>query len=372
MRKLDSLMSTHWFLAPALIMSAFILNTVVVFVSNTGVYGCTNAQVSNDNYTLITPPGWAFAIWGAIFTWEGIACVYCSLSRFNDNSRLIVDGRWIGAWLCTCVIQSAWSIVFCQSVYVAAVLLFLIFFSLLFQQQYALRRLSSLSAGPSGVGVSGGSAVLSDVKRFALYLITIAPFSLHLGWVLAASLVGLNITFVHPGSHSPATVLAAALGSLLMLFALALSVGVFGTPMARNTIDGGFVGGVVWALAAISRHDPRPVRTSVGMYSFSAVVTDAIKSAAACAAIVLAVSFLVSFLLRRLLGSPLCRPMLHNATPPAPPSTSPTHIGGAACFNAVEQTVMHTPSQHNNRVAHGIGSQPEPAVPMMSSNENSS
>ena len=34
------------------------------------------ADVSDTHETFITPAGWAFAIWGIIYTWVGVGVVY--------------------------------------------------------------------------------------------------------------------------------------------------------------------------------------------------------------------------------------------------------------------------------------------------------
>ena len=56
-----------------------------------GIFGPTNTQLSAKYQTLVTPAGWAFAIWGPIFIWEGIFAIVQMLPRFRSNP-IIQDG----------------------------------------------------------------------------------------------------------------------------------------------------------------------------------------------------------------------------------------------------------------------------------------
>ena len=53
----------------------YVLNVVVTYLSMTGIFGPTNSDLSQKYQTLVTPAGWAFSIWGAIFILEGIFVV---------------------------------------------------------------------------------------------------------------------------------------------------------------------------------------------------------------------------------------------------------------------------------------------------------
>ena len=56
-------------------MLAYLVNLGITYGSLTGAFGATNEELSEKYQTLVTPAGYAFAIWGAIFTWEGIFAV---------------------------------------------------------------------------------------------------------------------------------------------------------------------------------------------------------------------------------------------------------------------------------------------------------
>eukprot|EP00438_Fugacium_kawagutii_P035466 Skav216647 [mRNA] locus=scaffold1255:244088:244471:+ [translate_table: standard] len=56
-------------------MLAYLVNLGITYGSLTGAFGATNQELSEKYQILITPAGYAFAIWGAIFTWEGVFAV---------------------------------------------------------------------------------------------------------------------------------------------------------------------------------------------------------------------------------------------------------------------------------------------------------
>lgn len=155
---------------------AYIINAVVVGSSQFGWLGATNEEISDDNLTFVTPAGWAFSIWGVIFLFELIFVVWGALPS-NRGMRIIDDG--VGCWFAIAnVVQAAWSLTFAQELLiVSAVLLCAIAFSL-------------------GMAV----VCLSKFKRAqTIQCLSVAfwtvhfPIGLHAGWVLAASLVNINV-----------------------------------------------------------------------------------------------------------------------------------------------------------------------------------
>jgi hypothetical protein len=65
---------------------AFAINFIVVGLSNFGVWGRTNADLSDSIPTLVTPIGYAFSIWGVIFISETIFVVWQSLPKKQKKS----------------------------------------------------------------------------------------------------------------------------------------------------------------------------------------------------------------------------------------------------------------------------------------------
>ena len=50
-----------------------------------GIIPLSAADVSDQYEVFITPIGWAFAIWGIIYTWLGVALVYGKARDVNKN-----------------------------------------------------------------------------------------------------------------------------------------------------------------------------------------------------------------------------------------------------------------------------------------------
>lgn len=81
---------------------------VIAWLSNTGVFGPTNGDISDRYPTLIVAAGYAFAIWGPIFVLDVIYGTRQAFDRASDE-RL----RRIRPWTATgFALTSAWMIVF--------------------------------------------------------------------------------------------------------------------------------------------------------------------------------------------------------------------------------------------------------------------
>ena len=70
--------------AAALAAAAWFLQALAVQAGNTRLFGLlppsvrwyTNSDMSDKYFSLVTPAGWAFAIWALIYAWELIGLVY--------------------------------------------------------------------------------------------------------------------------------------------------------------------------------------------------------------------------------------------------------------------------------------------------------
>mmetsp|Transcript_11237 Transcript_11237/g.15682 ORF Transcript_11237/g.15682 Transcript_11237/m.15682 type:complete len:184 (-) Transcript_11237:165-716(-) len=155
---------------------AFAIQTGITYLSQTGILGKTNKEVSDKYFSLTTPAGYAFAIWGVIFTWEGVFMVN---QLFNPTISVPLAQWWISANVC----QSLWSFTFAQEAMVPSATLL------------------------SGIAVSlYGCIGLAEKQSFWLVR---APISLHAGWVTVAALLNWNLTLVKFHASSNTQVLAA-------------------------------------------------------------------------------------------------------------------------------------------------------------------
>ncbi|CAJ1423559.1 unnamed protein product [Effrenium voratum] len=199
---------------------AFVLNLGITYGSLTGIFGKTNTDLSAKYQTLVTPAGWAFSIWGPIFIWEGVFAATQMCQKWRDSSVVVSMTPF---WLAACAFQCLWTVTFAQE-------------QILLSCICMLGILLSLLAG----------IAWTDRRMFPAsdFWLLRAPFSLHGGWIVAASAVNINV-LGDRFQAEPDTQLALAIVSLGVVFAL---VSRFGTAPRGDAI---ICLVAAWALAAI-------------------------------------------------------------------------------------------------------------------------
>jgi len=178
-------------------VGAYIINLVITYVSITGAFGDTNTDLSKKYQTLVTPAGWAFSIWGPIFIWEGVFTVAQLVPKYRASKVLPAIAPF---WWAACIFQIGWSLVFAQDLVALALVLMLCI-------------LASL------LGVLWRRDAV-EIDSFAEYWLLRAPFSLHAGWIIAASAVNTNV-LADCLRSPPATLLGFAVVSFAVVFASA-------------------------------------------------------------------------------------------------------------------------------------------------------
>lgn len=167
--------------------------------------GQKTAAVSDANFTLITPAGYVFAIWGVIYLLLGIFVVYQALpgQRGKEYSDKI---GWL--FVLSCTINIAWLFVWQYEYLGPSVLLI---FALLATLVAIYRRL----------GIGRSKADLRE--KLAVQL----PFSVYLGWIAIACIADAAATLVAYGWNgfgiAPATwaILVVAVAWAITLLVLA-------------------------------------------------------------------------------------------------------------------------------------------------------
>ena len=181
---------------------------VAAYAANAGATYCigalglfdapTNAELSEKYQTIVTPAGWAFAIWGVIFTMQLVWSTVQLLPSFRANP-LVIDGvGWY--YLAVCGAQIAWTVTFSFELMLLALffMLSILYFLLkIVSSQYKL----------------GGAVTTRD------YWLLKFPFSIHAGWIVAASLVNINLVLVKYGTRGSVQFVMAILSLVLLLLA---------------------------------------------------------------------------------------------------------------------------------------------------------
>ena len=193
--------------------------------------GAEVGEISDQNRTLATPAGYAFAIWGPIFLLIGAYAVYQALPGQREN-RLLRRIGWpiVGA----CLGNALWEIIFPQRLFVPAQLTIVAIFA-------------CLAVAFGGLAREARERSLTGAERWLVAL----PLGLLFGWLSAATLVGLGATLraigLLPGGASE-TFAAAALLLLCGGIATLVLLRWRAIPAAGLLA---YVAAVVWALIAV-------------------------------------------------------------------------------------------------------------------------
>jgi len=168
-------------------MLAYLANVSITYGSLTGAFGATNEELSEKYQTLVTPAGYAFAIWGPIFIWEGIFAVAQMFPSLSTSKVVETVTPW---WNCACLFQIGWTLFFAQD------------------------RIQGALVCMLGILVSLLTLILRtdylpeiSIKE---YFLLRAPFSLHCGWIIAATVLNINVLADYNMS-SPETMLMFAM-----------------------------------------------------------------------------------------------------------------------------------------------------------------
>ena len=207
-------------------IAAFIITlTINGLVANTTLIGGrTTAQVSDTYFTLITPAGYVFAIWGIIYVLLGIFVVYQALPR-NRNSAFLKQVSAL--FILSSTLNVLWLFLW-QYDYIG--------FSLIVM--FAL--LTSLAAIYLRLKIGKSNAPLKQ-KTF-VHL----PFSVYIGWITVASAANVAATLSWAG-----WITWTATDAVWAILAIAVALGVTVVVLAsRRDIAYALV--ILWALIGIA------------------------------------------------------------------------------------------------------------------------
>lgn len=175
-----------------------------------GMFGLkTTAQVSATYQTLVTPASWTFFIWAFIFAFQAAWAVAQLLQDFRVMPLVTAVG-W--NYVVVCVCQIAWTITFCIEIIWGAMIAMVGILLFLFRIC---------------------SAQSSIEAESYLYWALKFPMTLHYGWIIAATVLNLNVLlvsldiadtyqyYVALGSISSLMLVACAISDLVVLLVLA-------------------------------------------------------------------------------------------------------------------------------------------------------
>eukprot|EP00892_Ulva_mutabilis_P010349 jgi/Ulvmu1/7687/UM038_0119.1 len=215
----------------------FIATLLITYLSQTGVFGDTNSEISNQRPTPITPEGWTFSIWGIIFSGQAAALIYLLIRRRSSDvefKRSAVKSLWL--WLCIgWAAEAAWTVVFALNTRAALSVcagLLITSFGAFCAALYAVLPLRP------GAFDCGGSAIMRHLLA--------ASIAINAAWLSVATVLGLLIATAanHPGND-----LQAAAITLVVIAAVAgAAIAVSGACVSYSLT-------LAWAFAGVATKD---------------------------------------------------------------------------------------------------------------------
>jgi hypothetical protein len=183
---------------------AYILNIFFTYgVGTAGLIGTPgNAELSDKYQTIVTPKADAFLIWIFIFMFQLIFTVAQVLPKFR-STPMVQDG--VGYWYClVAAMQIGWTFSFTYEIIPLSLAFMLALYASLMTLLYSQYQAKS------------------DNTLWEFWL-TRFPFSLHGGWITAASALNVNVQLV--ASSAPSDIqLAVSIVSLAVLHAISVWV----------------------------------------------------------------------------------------------------------------------------------------------------
>jgi hypothetical protein len=165
------------FLVVFVTVSLIVMNSL----SNARVFGPqTNGDVSRKYDTLVTPAGYAFAIWGLIFLGLLGFAFYQALPSQRHNPRFRTAGPW---YILNGIGNAIWSPIFNQEWIGIALMVILIMVGSLFMVMEHLR-----------INPRTELAMMRPVKPGETWLARL-PFSIYFGWLSVATLLNITLWF---------------------------------------------------------------------------------------------------------------------------------------------------------------------------------
>lgn len=170
-----------------LVVFSVVTMIVMNYLSNARVFGgLTNGEVSDKYHTLITPAGYAFAIWGLIFLGLLAFAIHQALPSQRTNPRFRAVGWWV---VLNTLCNAIWSPLFNnERIGVALIVILVMLFSAAIIEQRLLMQYRIPVVAPdldATLPESPASAAETWLARI--------PFSIYFGWLTVATILNISV-----------------------------------------------------------------------------------------------------------------------------------------------------------------------------------
>jgi hypothetical protein len=202
---------------------SFAANVAVTYgIGVAGLFDLPSNTVQSEKYqTIVTPVGWAFSIWGIIFLSQGIWALLQVVAFFTGSlPALYVDTiRTVSCnYVLVVISQAAWTLVFASDWILLSTLMMVLILWNLGMIVYSMDRQNRLNQAAEEEDDTPVNNSYNNVGLYVgKYLLLEFPFSIHFGWILAATVVNGNVALVAEGFGASLQYFAAIAGLVLLL-----------------------------------------------------------------------------------------------------------------------------------------------------------
>jgi tryptophan-rich sensory protein len=187
------------------VVSLYLVNVVVTY--GVGVGGFldlpSNSELSEKYQTIVTPIGWAFAIWGIIFISQGIWALLQLLVYTGRLPELYIETiRTVQCYYVLVVAtQVAWTLLFANEWIIGSAIMMVCILWNLGVIVFSLARQDRINQQDEDTDITT-RGVSSLALGAGKYLLLQFPFAIHFGWILAATIVNVKVVLVAQGLDS--------------------------------------------------------------------------------------------------------------------------------------------------------------------------
>jgi translocator protein len=223
---------------------SIVLMIALNYLSNTGAFGGqTNGSISAKYNTLITPAGYAFAIWGIIFLGLLAYGIYQALPSQARNPRFRAVGWWV---VLNAVCNGIWSPIFNNELIGLALLVILVMLGSLGVIAERLLSRPRLVALANKLDVPLTEFPVSVAETWLARV----PFLIYFGWLTVATILNITIALKASG-FDMATVAEPTWAAGVLVVGTVVGAFVFGR--IRSVA---YILVFAWAYVAIARKQP--------------------------------------------------------------------------------------------------------------------
>ena len=170
-----------------LVVFSVVTMIVMNYLSNARAFGgLTNGEVSDKYHTLITPAGYAFAIWSIIFLGLFAFAIYQALPAQRTNPRFRAVGWWV---VLNTLCNAIWSPLFNnEQIGIALIVILVMLFSVaIIKQRLLMRPRVPVVAPDLDATLPESPASIAETWLARI------PFSIYFGWLTVATILNVAI-----------------------------------------------------------------------------------------------------------------------------------------------------------------------------------